>query len=994
MRSKRFFFRTCCVLAACNLLMSAFSSRSEETALGIPLKPDPPIAVDGDLGDWSAVPNAITVDKPEQVIYGAGTWQSSSDMSGTVRLAWRQECLFLAASVVDDQLVQTQRGADIWRGDHVELYVDARPELEPTRDALGEGQFHLGFSPGNFQHTGDSFTDCPPEAYCFRPEGVSLDRLLVASQQTANGWTLEAAIPWTLFGITPEQGLYLRIELALSDTDSPEPRQESMITTSTAKWVHTRSRMVPAALAGTDGVAPPQAGQVKIFDAVQLAQGAKQDFSFDAPAVPEGRRAILRVLARMDTPRVAGFTHALCLTLNGEPLSGRRLVNKPLRVKSRAGNLYSMYAGECMATFYSPDFTAPDIDPYYGLLGDIRPCLFEFDVTDVLKQGPNEIEVSNRAVPAVTNVLHAADGALSFRLPPPPEKEKAGPPSGPLPVCEPQSALKTEFAVKELPDSNLELTFSGQTFTLQSRFSSPKPEWVTGSCDFFTHERRIEARDEGVVVFDTFTNRTNENLGIMHRHEVTMGAALKRLWLAGLEQPGLTGKTSSPPNPTTFGCTENAGIGLVAFDDVTRVHAANYAADGALGLADNNLVLPPGKSHTAEWIIIPTATPDYWRFINAARRFMDSNFTIDGGFVFLRQGPLTDAWTDQQVLDFLTFKEPYYVCSSIGAEYKGMYSHGTSFQQIPHDAFKKSFARWRPLYPNAKYLVYFHCYIDVADGAAERFADARLLRPDGQQADYGEPYYRLFFPTETNSYGPAIAKNVDIILDDIKADGVYWDEHEYSRFQFHYGEPWDNVSGDIDPKTMKVTNLKSCVTLLTEPWRVKLANHILSRGPLVGNGVPHTRATAALKFPCFVETGSITNCALSHLYSPIALGDHLTERSELDAYENVLAALDYGCVYHWYNDMTVIPTHKTLTSHMYPITPIELHQGYIIGKERIITKVSGLFGWGDASPREVHAYDAEGKEAPDFNAPLIEQDGKTYTELRIAEGWSAAILRN
>ena len=39
-----------------------------------------------------------------------------------------------------------------------------------------------------------------------------------------------------------------------------------------------------------------------------------------------------------------------------------------------------------------------------------------------------------------------------------------------------------------------------------------------------------------------------------------------------------------------------------------------------------------------------------------------------------------------------------------------------------------------------------------------------------------------------------------------------------------------------------------------------------------------------LHFPRFVETGSISHCAATHLYSPIALGDHLTERSELDAY--------------------------------------------------------------------------------------------------------------
>ena len=173
-----------------------------------------------------------------------------------------------------------------------------------------------------------------------------------------------------------------------------------------------------------------------------------------------------------------------------------------------------------------------------------------------------------------------------------------------------------------------------------------------------------------------------------------------------------------------------------------------------------------------------------------------------------------------------------------------------------------------------------------------------------------------------------------------------------------------------------------------------MAKRILARGPLIGNGPAVTRARAALKFPCFVETGSITNCAQAHLYSPIALGDHLTEYSEQDAYNTMAAALDYGCVYHWYNDVSVVPTHHTLTQYMYPFTPVELHEGYLIGRERILTNRSGLFGWGDSSTHEVHVFDDTGTEVTGFATPTVTQDGKTYTELRLAEGWTAAVIRS
>jgi hypothetical protein len=403
-------------------------------------------------------------------------------------------------------------------------------------------------------------------------------------------------------------------------------------------------------------------------------------------------------------------------------------------------------------------------------------------------------------------------------------------------------------------------------------------------------------------------------------------------------------------------------------------------------------VLKPGAQHTADWAIVPVDAADYWRFINVARRLIDANFTIPGGFAFFRATHHTEAWSDEQTRRFLEYKDPLWACANIGY-YQGEASHGTSFQRIPHDEYLRALERRRRLAPAVKNLVYFHCYLDVTEEGPTQFADSRTLLAGGAQADYGTEKLRLFFPTESNSYGPAIAKNVDLIFDKLGADGVYWDEHEYSRYLYHYGEPWDGVSADIDPATLTIRRLKSSITLTTEPWRLAMARRILARGPLMGNGVPFTRAMAALKFPCFVETGAISNCTQAHLYSPIALGDHLTEEGEVDAYRTMLAALDYGCVYHWYNDLTVVPTHKHLTSYMFPITPMELHEGFIIGRERIVTRRSGLFGWGDQSEREVHVFDQDGREVNGFSAPQVERDGKTYTELRLPENWSAAVVR-
>jgi len=976
-------------LAVCLLCAQAFA---ENSPISVPLKPDPPPAVDGQLEEWADVPGVMLLNRREQATWGSARWKSASDLSAKVWIAWRQDMLYLAADVTDDTLRQTLRGAGIWKGDCIQLFLDLAPDEEPGRTHLGKGQFQIVFSPGNFQRTGDSLADCPPEAYCVKPAGLALKGAVVAAQKTARGYTLEAAIPWSLLGVArPAAGLPVNIEVAVFDTDGTEARPEKLLSFSTKSWKITRDRLNAAVLAGADGKAPAIVRSATVFDKVELKPGKKQTFKFTAGKPPAGKEAVLALKARMDTPKVGGYTQALRLTLNGTSLDGKRLLNKPLEAKGTSGRIVRYTAADRFTTYYAPDFTSAD-NSGYGVAG-IKSCEFELRVGDLLREGENELLIENACSDKVTRSLTAADGKLLFTAPPPPPKPKAGPPTGPIPVCAPLKDPKTDYTLRELPEAKLAIEIAGEKFTIESRFSTPARKWETGSNAFFAHSRRIERKAEAIVVFDTFKNLTKENLPLMQRHEATL-TPLKTIWLAGHSPAGLVGTSSDGANPTTFGVTEKAGLGLLPLNDEFQVHVTNYAADGVIGLADNQFVLQPGKTYTAEWAIVPVVRPEYFDFVNAGRRLLDVNFTIPYCFAFLRAGKLTDVWPDNQFAEFIRLKNANLVCAGLSsARYQGRYAHGIAFQQVPHDSYKRWVERVRRLAPGVKSSIYFHCFINSEENAAGKFPDARVLRSDGSHADYGQPFYGLFFPTASNAYGRAIRRNVDIILNDIKADGVYWDELEYSAYAFHYGEPWDGCSADIDATTMKIRKLKSSVTLLSQSWRIALIKEIMARGPFIANGQPRTRTIARLKFPRFSETGSIGNCTRTHFYSPIALGDHLTERSEEDAYRNMVRALDYGCVSHWYSDMQVPPKYETITKFMYPITPVELHEGYIIGREHILTNRSGLFGWGDRSAHEVYVYDDTGREVPNFKAPTVERDGVTFTELRIAEGWSAAIVR-
>ncbi len=110
--------------------------------------------------------------------------------------------------------------------------------------------------------------------------------------------------------------------------------------------------------------------------------------------------------------------------------------------------------------------------------------------------------------------------------------------------------------------------------------SSPRrePAWVKGPNRYFDHRREIELRDDAIVVRDTFTNLTHDNLPLMQRHRVHV-PGLKKVWLAGLSPAGRVGSSSDPGNPTSYAVTAQAGVGLIAIDDVSQVHVTNFSGD-------------------------------------------------------------------------------------------------------------------------------------------------------------------------------------------------------------------------------------------------------------------------------------------------------------------------------------------------------------------------------------------------------------------------------
>ena len=979
------------------------SSRADDFFV-IPFDVDPPIVIDGDLDDWANVPNVMTLNQRANVTYGADKWTGPADLSAGLHLAWRPGGLYVAADVTDDAFYQVLSGKDMFKGDHITVFMDTIPGVEPRRTAFGRGQFQFGLSPGSLGRTEGGMT-LPPEIYIWVPAGASQEGGEIVARKTDKGYLIEAFVPWRRLKVTGvRMHKDVNFEFAVSDTDAAPPSQDSWMTISRKKWTRTRPRLVPMVFGDGNGKAIAPTRLVPIKKESLVPSLKTTTLKFNADAIPKGKLPYLFFQARFHFKKPAGWAAAaMRVELNGKRIRGDRISNRPRRSMSMSGKESVFIAPDGrLAIPYTPSGRAFDRHAYYGIIDGVKGCEFEFNVAGLLKEGENTIVFHNLVAPTkkykYTVTLEDIELRIKARAAAAVKLKPA--PTGPLPVIEPQRAFPKTYRNLTQKEGRISFKVGGEAFSVAGRFSAPDGKWHKGPTRFYKRTRKVIEHDEWIEVRDTFTNLTDKNVPIMQVHSCTLGEKrTKGVWLSCIKVPSGSGRQSEPSNPTVFAATAKSGVGMVALNDIFRVHSDQSANKGTISLADRHFVLKGGGEYTAEWAIVPVTKPDMWAFVNATRRLMDANFTLKYMSAFLCHRKPIYEWSEKMFKGFIERKSANVVSQGIYvARYRGRHPQGLAFHELSrhYDYYRDFHKRLHKLFPDGsvKHGIYYHCFLDVMDENKERFKDCRRIDAAGNHMNYSGkyPYLMLYVPTLENGWGRAIGKGIDIRLDTIGCDYIYWDEYNQSRGSYTYNM-WDGCSADIDRRTFKIKRTKGAVHLISLGFLRHHIKRIMDRGvPLVCNGAPMSRTLARLKFQNFVETGSISNCHRTLLHTPVALGDHLTERSLKDAYEVMLRALDWGCLYNWYSSV-VIPTHKTITEHMFPFTPIELHSGCVIGKERILTNRSGLFGWGDKSVFTCYVYDRLGRITDGKEAKRVTRNGKTYAEVRIPEGYSAAIVR-
>ena len=966
--------------------MPLFAAAAEP--LVIPMKQDPPIMVDGNADDWADVKSEIKLGKGNflATFHGEAKWGGEKDLSGVMRFCWKPNGLYLCAQVTDDVFLQIDSGVDCFWGDHLELFMDLKPEDAGNGNDFGEGQLQILVTPGDFGKI-------KPQVVQAFPKPLEVPKAQCASTKQDNGWTVEAFIPWaSLNGGAIRENTAIAMHAWISDSDvniSDHPTQKQILTTGNVNAeFRKRTDLTPAVFADAEGkytiaLSGRDDVHLEFKEPIPTEKSTKLDFTM--PKYPQYLSPVLRIHANLTTDSpMAGYARVMDITVNGTQLTGKHLITPRDEFFEKGGKMNTIYhAGIGYLVPYTnngkngnnPTF----VSQFFTIPYDMHD--FAIDLSGVLKEGRNTIQIRNSLPTKYASKLELSDVRiciehLGYR------RKSVEAPTGPLPVIVPKAPLDMAAVAVESSSSRISMKLpNGRSFVVTSRYSTPDGKWAEGSNDFFKHERTVERLPEGFLVKDTFTNLRDENLPIIMLHEVAEKNA--EFLLGGLQFMASSNLRRIDGNTSVFVKCPDGGLGLFASSLIFREHfCAMVKEGGSVVMGDNSLALPPKGSMTHEFIAVPLEKAEYYDFVNAVRRQIGVNVTLQGP-----QGTLGQ-YKDWE-------RKFYGRINMLGLHYMlcDLNKIGIEFLLSEHrNGVKEMMAEIKKIRPSILNYRYYHSQIEV-NGDVE-FKSGRLLLKNGGQALYGD------VPLYLNLEGTAYTRMMEFVLDDIlenwDVDGIYWDEFHYSGKEFHYGEPWDNCSADIDMETHKIDKLKSSVFLIQRPWKTRMVDKIRAKGKRIyANGCTALHGFEDKIDFTFTETQLKTNNARVHFTTPLAHENCDGMKSMQDYYLKMIDSLDYGVLGN-FSFISVPHTNDvwpTIAEHMYPTTPLELHKGYVIGKERIVTKTSGRFGWNDASEHTVRVFNAVGQEVKEHGMKTVTIDGRTFTDIRLAGDWSAVIIR-
>lgn len=743
-----------------------------------------------------------------------------------------------------------------------------------------------------------------------------------------------------------------------------------------------------------------------------------------------GKQVRLRLDGRIDWKDWMGNTFAMTILINGQPLEGRRLMNKPLAFTMREGSTlyWTERNGNSYRLVYGPDFSdrlKSDTSLMYGFPEeDQNPFHFMWDITPYVLAGKNTIQVSSPE--GMDLALKFRDVAVELGDPIPYQDPSAGiveevapAPTGAVPTYVPKAPAVFAPEITVFPSGNIAFNVRQSAFLLESRSSLPDGKWtgsptqtgkvlkqgdthtVKWSGPGYDVERTVTLHKDHVSVSDTVQNLTGDLLGVMLENRLKLPAKAEHLLLAGREIAWVT-ETRNAFHPTVMAILPDVTVGLVAENDLFRTHNTLFRSEKAIGLADYSLGIPGKEHRTLEWSIYISPEGDYWDVVNAIRRNWKANFRMIGPVTFTGSpGEWGAYWpndlTDARLKEWLKARnhaiamvmthvatDPSIAPGDATVE-KNFWHHGTAIPGSSHwkENTRAAVRKLKEVAPEVKVFAYIHPNLTTEVGHEQKYRDSVALERDGSQAQsVYKPGFGLYIPTLNNSYGKALEKVYQQHIDDLDAN-LYVDEITVAvPTEGPYPE-WDGSTVAIDRQTHAVTGKLSNATLLMQPWLDRMMAYARSKGKTAFvNTAPPTRSMLNWKIQHITEDTGPAGIYSTHLSTPLAWTYDI---GELPGYQHIRESLSHGAI--------SFARSGGWSDHLFPITPIELRAGVMIAEERILTNHSGRFGWGDRSKADVLVFDGEGNHVENPDAREVEENGEVLTELRMPGDHFAVLIR-
>jgi len=131
------------------------------------------------------------------------------DLAANWQTSWDNDYLHIKVDAMDDRFIKDS-GAP-WSDDSIEIFVDADGSRGNRFD--GKNDFHFIFR----------WLDHQVNLSQNSPRRTNLG-ILQAINRHANGYTLEASIPWRTLGVIPQNGSIIGLEVQINDDDTGNDR--------------------------------------------------------------------------------------------------------------------------------------------------------------------------------------------------------------------------------------------------------------------------------------------------------------------------------------------------------------------------------------------------------------------------------------------------------------------------------------------------------------------------------------------------------------------------------------------------------------------------------------------------------------------------------------------------------------------------------------------------------------------------------------------------